>query len=182
MRTADFWGTACRRNTTFFHGELQFLAPLYGRDSRTGVPLDPGGSGGGGISLLQSGLYRRHTHHGRRQYKKQVKVQVSAASKQYAKELMEEVNADREAHGKRPFNDDDEPGAAAKKRRDNTSKKKLARRKKEKMRTATRSVTDPDSGLFVKGDLKLQFAYETHTACDKHGFILETVVIPRECT
>ena len=111
-----------------------------------------------------------------------MKVQVSAASKQYAKELMEEVNADREAHGKRPFNDDDEPGAAAKKRRDNTSKKKLARRKKEKMRTATRSVTDPDSGLFVKGDLKLQFAYETHTACDKHGFILETVVIPRECT
>ena len=102
MRTADFWGTACRRNTTFFHGELQFLAPLYGRDSRTGVPLDPGGSGGGGISLLQSGLYRRHTHHGRRQYKKQVKVQVSAASKQYAKELMEEVNADREAQGKRP--------------------------------------------------------------------------------
>ena len=111
-----------------------------------------------------------------------MKVQISAASKQYAKELMEEVNADREAHGKRPFSDDDEPGAAAKKRRDNTSKKKLARRKKEKVRTATRNVTDPDSGLFVKGDLKRQFAYETHTACDKHGFILETVVIPRECT
>ena len=36
----------------------------------------------------------------------------------------------------------------------------------------TRSVTDPDSGLFVKGDHKRQFAYEAHTACDKHGFIL----------
>ena len=68
--------------------------------------------------------------------------------------------------------------APAKKRRDNTSKKKLARRKKEKKRTVTRSVTDPDSGLFVKGDHKRQFAYEAHTACDKHGFVLETVVTP----
>lgn len=110
--------------------------------------------------------------------KKQVKAQVPAASKHYAKELMEEVNADREAHGKKPFDDDDEPPAPTKKRRDNTSKKKLARRKKEKKRTVTRSVTDPDSGLFVKGDHKRQFAYEAHTACDKHGFVLETVVTP----
>ena len=91
---------------------------------------------------------------------------------------MEEVNADREAHGKKPFDDDDEPPTPTKKRRDNTSKKKLARRKKEKKRTVTKSVTDPDSGLFVKGDHKRQFAYEAHTACDKHGFVLETVVTP----
>ena len=110
--------------------------------------------------------------------KKQVKAQVPAASKHYAKELMEEVNADREAHGKRPFDDDDEPGAPAKKRRDNTSKKKLARRKKEKKRTVTKSVTDPECGLFVKREHKRQFAYEAHTACDKHGFVLETVVTP----
>ena len=110
--------------------------------------------------------------------KKQVKAQVPAASKHYAKELMEEVNADREAHGKKPFDDDDEPPTPTKKRRGNTSKKKLARRKKEKKRTVTKSVTDPDSGLFVKGDHKRQFAYEAHTACDKHGFILETVVTP----
>ncbi|WP_373166363.1 transposase [Agathobaculum sp. Marseille-P7918] len=68
--------------------------------------------------------------------------------------------------------------ANTKKRRDNTSKKKLARRKKEKQRTVTRSVTDPDSGLFVKGDHKRQFAYEAHTACDKNGFVLETVITP----
>ena len=110
--------------------------------------------------------------------KKQVKAQVPAASKVYAKELMEEVNADREAHGKRPFDDDDESGAPAKKRRDNTSKKKLARRKKEKKRTVTKSVTDPECGLFVKREHKRQFAYEAHTACDKHGFVLETVVTP----
>ena len=110
--------------------------------------------------------------------KKQVKVQIPAASRRCAKELTEEVNADREAHGKKAFEDDDEPSAAAKKRRDNTSRKKLARRKKEKERAVKRSVTDPDSGLFVKGEHKRQFAYEAHTACDKHGFILETVVTP----
>ena len=31
--------------------------------------------------------------------KKQVKAEIPAASKRYAKELMDEVNADREAHG-----------------------------------------------------------------------------------
>ena len=54
----------------------------------------------------------------------------------------------------------------------------MAPRKKEKLRTVTRSVTDPDSGLFVKGEHKRQFAYEAHTACGKHGFVLETVVTP----
>ena len=75
--------------------------------------------------------------------KKQVKVQIPAASKRYAEELMEEVNADREAHGKKPFDNDDDPPAPARKRRDNTSRKKLTRRKKEKTRTVAKSVTDP---------------------------------------
>ena len=39
-------------------------------------------------------------------------------------------------------------------------------------------MTDPDCGLFVKGEHKRQFAYEAHTACDKNGFVLETVVTP----
>ena len=112
--------------------------------------------------------------------KKSVKEQIPAASKHYARELMEEVNADREAHGKKPFKDDDEdePPEAPKKSKDNTSKKKLARRKKEKSHTITKSVTDPDCGLFVKGDHKRQFAYEAHTACDKYGFVMEVVVTP----
>ena len=111
--------------------------------------------------------------------KKQIKEQVPVASKHYAKELMAEVNADREAHGKKPFDEDnDEPPTAPKKRKDNTSRKKLARRKKEKTHTVTKSITDPDCGLFVKGEHKRQFAYEAHTACDSHGFVLETVVTP----
>ncbi len=108
---------------------------------------------------------------------KQVKAVIPVTSKRYARELMAEVNADREAHGKVPFEEDEKPPVPPKKRRDNTSKKKLARRKEEKKtRTVTKSVTDPDCGLFVKGEHERKFAYEAHTACDKNGFILETVV------
>ena len=112
--------------------------------------------------------------------KKQLKKEVPVAAKHYAKELMEEVNADREAHGKKPFDDDDhdQPPAPPKKSRDNTSKKKLARRKKQKLKMITESVTDPECRLFVKGEHKRQFAYEAHTACDCNGFVLETVVTP----
>ena len=110
--------------------------------------------------------------------KKQMKEQIPAAARHYTKELMEEVNADREAHGKKPFDDDNDPPVSPKKRKDNTSKKKLARRKKQGFRTVTKSTTDPDCGLFVKGEHKRQFAYEAHTACDKNGFVLETVVTP----
>ena len=96
--------------------------------------------------------------------KKQVKDHVPAAAMHYAKELMEEVNADREAHGKNPFDDDNDPPASPRKHKDNTSKKKLARRKKQGFRTVTKSTTDSDCGLFVKGGHKRQFAYEAHTA------------------
>ncbi len=109
--------------------------------------------------------------------KKQVKAVIPVTAKRYAAELMEEVNADRETHGKKPF-DDDEPPKPSGKKQDNTSKKKLARRKKEKARIVTKSVTDPECGLFVKGSHERKFAYEAHTACDKNGFVLETVVTP----
>ena len=114
--------------------------------------------------------------------KKQMKVRIPAVSKYYAKELMEGVNADRQAHGKKVFSwDDNDDGAlptTLRKRRDNNSKKKQFRRKKEKQHAVTKNTTDPDSGLFVKGGHKRQFAYEAHTACDGHGFVLETVVTP----
>lgn len=108
--------------------------------------------------------------------KKKIQEEVPVASKRYAKELMEEVNADREEHNKKPFDDDNDKPTKPTKPDKNTSRKKLARRKK--MKKITKSTTDPESGLFVKGEHKRQFAYEAHTACDKNGYILETVVTP----
>ena len=109
---------------------------------------------------------------------KKIKQEVPVAAKRYRDELLAEINADRETHGKKPFDDDDEPPKSTGKKRDNTSKKKLARRKKAGFKTVTKSTTDPDCGLFVTGDHKRQFAYEAHTACDKNGYVLETVVTP----
>ena len=67
------------------------------------------------------------------------------------KELMEEVNADREAHDKKPFDDDNDPPASPRKHKDNTSKKKLARRKKQGFRTVTKKRYGPRLRLIRKG-------------------------------
>ena len=109
---------------------------------------------------------------------KKIKQEVPAAAKRYRDELMAEINADREAHGKKPFDDEDAPKGT--KRRDNTSRKKLAQRKKaaKGKKTVTVSTTDPECGIFHKGDHKRSFAYEAHTVCDVHGYVLETVVTP----
>ena len=40
------------------------------------------------------------------------------------------------------------------------------------------STTDPESGLFHKGEHQKCFAYEAQTVCDKNNFILETTVVP----
>lgn len=95
--------------------------------------------------------------------KKKIKEEVPVAAKRYADELLEEINEDREAHGKKPFKTDEDNGnddntpSKPKKKRDNTSKKKLKRRKKKakkKTKEVTKSTTDPESGLFVKGEQK----------------------------
>ena len=113
--------------------------------------------------------------------KKKIEEEVPVAAKRYADELMKEINEDREAHGKKPFDDDgtDDIDTKPKKKRDNTSKKKLKRRKQEaKKKKITKSTTDPECGLFVKGEHKKQFAYEAHTACDRNGYVLGVEVTP----
>ena len=88
--------------------------------------------------------------------KKRIKKEVPVAAKKYEKQLMEEINEDREDHGKKPFSDDniDPP----------------------KTKIVNESTTDPDCGVFHKGEHKKQFAYEAHTACDKNGYILDVEV------
>lgn len=115
--------------------------------------------------------------------KKKYEEEIPFAAKRYADELIQEINQDREAHGKKPLKDndkDDDDKNKPSKPDKNTSKKKLARRKKaaKQNKKVIKSTTDPESGLFVKGEHKRQFAYEAHTICDKNGYVLETVVTP----
>lgn len=88
--------------------------------------------------------------------KKKARKAVPVEAKRYAKELREEINRDREEHEKKPFDDDDSTPP--------------------KEKEITVSTTDPDAGVFHKGEHKKCFAYEAHTACDKHNFILDVEV------
>lgn len=88
--------------------------------------------------------------------KKQRKEYVKFTARVYEERLRQEIEADRVKHGKKPLKD---------KKDENEGKKET-----------TVSTTDPDCGLFHKGEHKIEFAYTAHTACDKHNFVLDTKV------
>jgi transposase len=84
--------------------------------------------------------------------KKAVNEEVQIKAKHYHAELMEEIHKDREAHGKKPLKDDDSEPSPTK--------------------NIKKSTTDPECGLFHKGEHEKIFAYTAHVACDKNNFIL----------
>ena len=86
--------------------------------------------------------------------KKVVKKEISKAAKIYEEQLMDEINEDREEHGKKPF---DGPKPPEKK-------------------TVNESTTDPESGVFHKGEHKKCLAYTAQTACDEHGYVVDVTV------
>ena len=89
--------------------------------------------------------------------KKAVKKAVPKAAKMYEEQLMQEINEDREAHGKKPFDNDN---------------------KTREESIVSVSATDPDSGVFHKGEHKKCFAYTAQTACDKKGYVMDVTVNP----
>jgi len=89
---------------------------------------------------------------------KSMSEEVRIKAKHYHAELREEINRDREIHGKKPFQDDDNDNDPPP-----TKEIKVSR-------------TDPECGLFHKGEHEKMFAYTTHVACDKHNFILDCAV------
>lgn len=88
---------------------------------------------------------------------KKCKREIPKAARQYEQLLRDEINACREEHGQKPF-DDDPPGSDVPTRR------------------VTQSATDSESGLFHKGEHKMCFAYGAHTVCDRNNFVLDVEV------
>ncbi|MEK5062270.1 IS1182 family transposase [Cytobacillus sp. FSL R5-0596] len=86
--------------------------------------------------------------------KKVVRKETSA----YQERLQEEINQDREEHGKKPFPPD--------------------KFDKEEFKEIKESTTDPESGYYVKDERTKQFAYSFHAAADRNGFVLGTIVTP----
>lgn len=115
--------------------------------------------------------------------KKSKKILVAKKNARFYDDMLrEEINADREAHGKKPLkdkytkdndkpkDDDDEnkPGS------NDTGTGLTSSDTKEQKQ----STTDPESGLFHKGEHKEVFAYAIEAACDKNGWILDYTVHP----
>ena len=88
--------------------------------------------------------------------KKSVKRAVPQAAKVYEEQLMEEINEDRDKHDKKPFDGPKPP----------------------EDKEITESTTDPESGLFHKGEHKKCFAYSAQTGCDKNGYVMDVTVNP----
>lgn len=100
--------------------------------------------------------------------KKYVNELVKIEAKNYQKELTEEINKDRSEHGKKPLKDD--------KKDNNDDGNNNSGSSSSGTKNIKKSTTDPECGLFHKGEHKVQFAYTAHTACDKHNFILDVDV------
>ena len=88
--------------------------------------------------------------------KKAIRKAVTEASKIYSEQLLNEINQDRDDHGKKPF----DGGSSLKET------------------VITESKTDPECVVFHKGEHKKCFAYAAQTACDKNGYILD---VNNEC-
>lgn len=87
---------------------------------------------------------------GQREQEEIPKRKVAQVEKVYANQLREGVNAEREKLGKQPIEEDEEDDD---KGSGGGSTKEISV-----------STTDPESGMFVKGEHERQFAYEVHTA------------------
>jgi transposase len=95
---------------------------------------------------------------------KYVKKMAQHRAHKYKRDLMIEINQDREEHGKKPFEDNDDDN-------DNESTGGGEKEVKE-------STTDPESGLFHKGEKERCFAYTVSVACDQNNFILGARAAP----
>ena len=94
--------------------------------------------------------------------KKNYKKMIDQNTQAYAKKLREEVDKDREEHDKKPLkdkDDDDKPSSPPQKE-------------------ITVSTTDPESGLFHKGEHKVVFAYCANTACDASNYVVDFSLVP----
>ena len=101
--------------------------------------------------------------------KKHHKEQIAKTAKVYAQQLHKEINEERKRLGKKAI---EEPSDDSEDDTDGEGTSGSGGEKTEK----TVSDTDPDCGMFVKGDHERQFAYEAHTACDRHGMVLAVEV------
>jgi len=101
--------------------------------------------------------------------KKSKKILVAKKTARfYDEQLREEIDKDREEHGKKPLKDKDDD--------DNNGGNSPSGGGEQKEKKV--STTDPESGWFHKGEHKEVFAYSVEAASDKHGWIMGYTIHP----
>jgi hypothetical protein len=97
--------------------------------------------------------------------------EVEIVKKSYEDELLKEINEDRQLHDRKPLKtvgkeelDFDENGEEIELR--------------GKTKHIKESTTDPESGLYHKGEHEKCFAYSHQTFCDKNNFVVASVTVP----
>lgn len=118
-------------------------------------------------TVFGDGTHRKTNANSRKATDKEVEM----IAKTYEKELLDEINEDRIKNGKKPFESlvkkeyafDEETGEEI---------------EVKKTKHIKGSTTDPECGLFHKGEKQKCFAYTHMTMSDKHGYVLYNKVAP----
>ena len=97
--------------------------------------------------------------------------EVELTKKKYEDELLEEINDDRQTHGKKKIDhlDREEYGFD-----EETGEQILVSKTKQ----IKASLTDPEAGNYHKGEHEECFAYSHQTFCDSNGFVLCYETVP----
>ena len=96
---------------------------------------------------------------------------MEIVAKAYEKELLEEINEERTENGKKPFETLDKKEYAFDEEIGEAVELKKTKHIKE-------STTDPECGLFHKGEKQKCFAYTHMTLCDRFSYVLFKKVAP----
>lgn len=84
--------------------------------------------------------------------------EVIVQARSYEEKLQKEIEEDRIRHGKKPLKEKTD--------------------EETEVKNVKASTTDPDCGLFHKGEHKKVFAYASNTACDRNNYVLGFHVTP----
>ena len=118
-------------------------------------------------TVFGDGTHRKANANSRKATDKEVEM----IAKTYEKELLDEINEERKRNGKKPFESLIKKEYAFDEETGETIELKKTKHIKE-------STTDPECGLFHKGEKQKCFAYTHMTMSDKHGYVLYNKVAP----
>ncbi len=103
--------------------------------------------------------------------RKAIDKEVEIVRKSYEEELLEEINEDRKQHGKKPLKEVEKTELEF----DSEGKEIEIKGKSKHIKEST---TDPESGLYHKGEHEKCFAYSHQTFCDRNNFVLAIITVP----